>query len=50
MELVKDKLYWINNRLGQYELTYIDGYKCFFMQDTLKYEYFSYTALIREAI
>lgn len=38
--LQKDKWYSINGRQGQYELTTTDGRHCFFMDDTLEYEYF----------
>jgi len=40
MELYKNKIYCVNGRKGQYELTTKDGYKCFFMLDSSKYEYF----------
>ncbi len=40
MELKKEGLYIVNKRLGQYELTTLEGDLCFFMDDTNEYEYF----------
>lgn len=36
----KSKMYIVNGREGQYELTTDTGKDCFFMSDTLEYEYF----------
>jgi len=45
----KEKLYSINGRIGQYELTTInDKQHCFFMDDTAQYEYFDTSSTIFE--
>jgi len=46
--LEKEKLYIINERVGQYELTTTDNYNCFYMSDTMEYEYFSPEVLVVE--
>lgn len=40
LELSKEKMYLVNGRKGQYELTTLNKMECFFMDDTLQYEYF----------
>lgn len=40
MNLLKERLYMVNGRVGQYELTTESGLECFFMADTCRYEYF----------
>ena len=40
MKLFKNRHYKINGRIGQYELTTLKNEICFYMEDTLKYEYF----------
>lgn len=40
MNLFKENMYIINDRMGQYELTTEDNRECFFMDDTDCYEYF----------
>mgnify|MGYP005839455641 CR=1 FL=1 len=46
----KEKHYIINGRRGQYELTNTDDYHCFFMDDTLEYEYFPVNSEIKEDV
>jgi len=55
MKLSKEKFYIItreraaNGRRGQYELTTADGKShCFFMDDTMGYEYFPVESKVRE--
>ena len=51
MKLLKSKYYFVNGRRGQYELSTADGKShCFFMDDSLAYEYFSIKLIIASVL